>query len=103
MMAINVKSVFLVSKYAIPVMEKSGGGSIINTASILGLTGGVDYAAYCASKGAIIVPTKTMALECVSKNIRVNCISPGAVKTNMLDLEMGYVAGSEPRAVHGGP
>ena len=90
MMAVNVKSVFLMSKYAIPLMEKTGGGSIINTASILGLAGAEDYAAYSASKAAIIVLTKTMALECVPKNIRVNCISPGSVKTNMLDWEMDF-------------
>jgi NAD(P)-dependent dehydrogenase (short-subunit alcohol dehydrogenase family) len=90
MMAVNIKSVFLMSKYAIPMMEKTGGGSIINTASILGLAGTEGYAAYSASKAAIIVLTKTMALECVPKNIRVNCISPGAVKTNMLDWEMDF-------------
>jgi NAD(P)-dependent dehydrogenase (short-subunit alcohol dehydrogenase family) len=90
MMAINLKSVFLMSKHTIPMMEKTGGGSIINTASILGLAASQGYAAYSASKAAIIVLTKTMALECVSKNIRVNCISPGSVKTNMLDWEMAY-------------
>ncbi len=90
MMAVNLKSVFLVSKFAIPLMEEQGGGSIINTSSIFGISGAQNYAAYCAAKAAVVLLTKTMALECVQKNIRVNCISPGSVRTDMLEWEMDF-------------
>jgi NAD(P)-dependent dehydrogenase (short-subunit alcohol dehydrogenase family) len=86
-MAVNLKGVFLVSKAAIPVMERSGGGSIINTSSIFGVTGSAIYAAYCAAKAGVIGLTKAMALECAQKKIRVNCISPGAVRTEMMEQE----------------
>jgi NAD(P)-dependent dehydrogenase (short-subunit alcohol dehydrogenase family) len=86
-MAVNVKSIFLVSKFAIPLMEKSGGGSIINTASGWGLAGGSKAAAYCASKGAVVLLTKAMALDHGAQNIRVNCICPGDTDTPMLRNE----------------
>ena len=86
-MATNVKSVFLLSKYAIPIMAEAGGGVIINTASGWGLVGGRDAAAYCASKGAVVLLTKAMALDHGAQNIRVNCICPGDTDTPMLRNE----------------
>jgi len=86
-MAVNVKSVFLLSKYAIPVMTKAGGGAIINTASGWGLVGGQKAAAYCASKGAVVILTKAMAIDHGEQNIRVNCVCPGDVDTPMLRNE----------------
>jgi NAD(P)-dependent dehydrogenase (short-subunit alcohol dehydrogenase family) len=86
-MAVNVKSIYLMSKYAIPVMEKAGGGVIINTASGWGLAGGRRAAAYCASKGAVVLLTKAMALDHGPQNIRVNCICPGDTDTPMLRRE----------------
>ena len=86
-MAVNVKSIFLMSKFAIPLMEKSGGGCIINTASGWGLAGGAKAAAYCASKGAVVLLTKAMAIDHGSHNIRVNCICPGDTDTPMLRNE----------------
>jgi NAD(P)-dependent dehydrogenase (short-subunit alcohol dehydrogenase family) len=83
-MTTNVKSVFLLSKYTIPVMAKIGGGVIINTASGWGLVGGRNAASYCASKGAVVLLTKAMALDHGSQNIRVNCICPGDTDTPML-------------------
>jgi NAD(P)-dependent dehydrogenase (short-subunit alcohol dehydrogenase family) len=83
-MAVNVKSIFLLSKYAIPVMAQAGGGVIINTASGWGLVGGRKAAAYCASKGAVVLLTKAMALDHGEQNIRVNCICPGDTDTPML-------------------
>jgi len=83
-MAVNVKSVFLLSKYAIPIMTKAGGGVIVNTASGWGLIGGRKAAAYCASKGAVVLLTKAMALDHGAQNIRVNCICPGDTDTPML-------------------
>jgi NAD(P)-dependent dehydrogenase (short-subunit alcohol dehydrogenase family) len=78
-MAVNVKSVFLGCKYAIPVMLEQGGGVIINTASVAGMVGIVNRAAYSASKGAVIALTKQVAIDYVERNIRVNCLCPGTV------------------------
>jgi len=86
-MAVNVKSVFLLSKYAVPAMVQAGGGAIINTASGWGLVGGRKAAAYCASKGAVVLLTKAMALDHGEQNIRVNCICPGDTDTGMLRNE----------------
>lgn len=83
-MAVNVKSVFLLSKVAIPIMEKAGGGVIINTASAWGLVGGAKAVAYCASKGAVVNMTRAMAIDHGPQNIRVNCICPGDTDTGML-------------------
>jgi NAD(P)-dependent dehydrogenase (short-subunit alcohol dehydrogenase family) len=83
-MSVNVKSIFLLSRCAIPAMEKAGGGVIINTASNWGLVGGPRAAAYCASKGAVVLLTKAMALDHGPRNIRVNCICPGDTDTPML-------------------
>ena len=85
--SVNLKSVFLLSKYAIPVMAGSGGGTIINTASGWGLIGGRKAASYCASKGAVVLLTKAMALDHAPQNIRVNCICPGDTDTPMLRQE----------------
>lgn len=86
-MAVNVRSAFLLSKYAIPLMEQAGGGAIIHIASGWGLVGGRRAAAYCASKGAVVLLTKAMALDHGPQNIRVNCICPGDTDTPMLRNE----------------
>lgn len=86
-MAVNVKSIFLLSKYAIPVMAGAGGGVIINTSSGWGLVGGRRAASYCASKGAVVQLTRAMALDHGGQNIRVNCICPGDIDTPMLQEE----------------
>lgn len=83
-MAVNVKSIYLFSREVIPHMQKAGGGSIINTASGWGLTGGAKAAVYCASKGAVVLLTKAMAVDHGAQNIRVNCICPGDTDTAML-------------------
>lgn len=83
----NVKSVFIFSKYVIPIMANAGGGVVINTASGWGLVGGYKAASYCASKGAIVLLTKAMALDHGPQNIRVNCICPGDTDTPMLHRE----------------
>jgi NAD(P)-dependent dehydrogenase (short-subunit alcohol dehydrogenase family) len=86
-MAVNLKSVFLMSKYAIPVMAQAGGGVIVNTASGWGLKGGHNAAAYCASKAAVVNLTRAMALDHGVHNIRVNCVCPGDTDTGMLRHE----------------
>jgi NAD(P)-dependent dehydrogenase (short-subunit alcohol dehydrogenase family) len=86
-MAVNVKSVYLMSRQVIPVMAKAGGGSIINVASGWGLTGGPRAAVYCASKGAVVLLTKAMAVDHGPQKIRVNCICPGDTDTAMLRNE----------------
>jgi len=86
-LATNVKAIFLLSRYAIPELVKRGGGVIINTASAWGLVGGRRAAAYCASKGAVVLLTKAMALDHAEQNIRVNCICPGDTDTSMLRRE----------------
>src|SRR5882757_3634632 len=73
-MTVNVKSIFLLSREVIPHMQRVGGGSIINTASGWGITGGAKAAVYCASKGAVVLLTKAMAVDHGPQNIRVNCI-----------------------------
>jgi len=86
-MAVNVKSMFLFSRYAIPLMAQAGGGVIINASSGWGLAGGPRAAVYCASKGAVVLLTKAMAIDHGPQNIRVNCICPGDTDTPMLENE----------------
>jgi NAD(P)-dependent dehydrogenase (short-subunit alcohol dehydrogenase family) len=86
-MAVNVKSIYLLSREVIPHMQKQGGGSIINSASGWGLAGGAKAAVYCASKGAVVLLTKAMAIDHGPQKIRVNCICPGDTDTAMLRSE----------------
>jgi NAD(P)-dependent dehydrogenase (short-subunit alcohol dehydrogenase family) len=96
-MAVNVKSVFLMSREVIPLMALARGGSIINTASGWGLAGGARAAAYCASKGAVVLMTKAMAIDHGRQNIRVNCICPGDTDTAMLRSEARQLGEPEDR------
>lgn len=84
-MAVNSRGVFFVTKHAIPEMKKSGGGSIINISSAYGIIGAPGFAAYCASKGAVRLLTKSTAVEHVGENIRSNSIHPGVIQTPMLN------------------
>jgi NAD(P)-dependent dehydrogenase (short-subunit alcohol dehydrogenase family) len=83
-MRINVKSMVLMARHAIPEMKKCGGGSIINLSSIVGTQGGHPTLLYPTSKGAIISLTRTMAAHHGRDGIRVNCIAPGSVHTPMV-------------------
>lgn len=81
---INLKGAFLMSKYTLPHMVTQGGGIIIHNSSGWGLVGGNEAAAYCASKGGLVLLTKAMAIDHARQGIRVNCICPGDVETPML-------------------
>ena len=83
-MRVNIKGPFLMSRAALPAMRRAGRGSIINTGSILGLVAMKSRAAYCASKGGVTMLTKAMALDHGHENIRVNCICPALVETEMV-------------------
>ena len=82
---INLTSTFLMCKHAIKKMLKNKKGKIINITSIVGHTGNLGQANYAASKAGIIGFSKSLAIEYAKKNINVNCISPGFIKTDMTD------------------
>ncbi|MDD3714173.1 MAG: glucose 1-dehydrogenase [Atribacterota bacterium] len=84
-MAVNLRGMYLMAKAVIPIMKKSGGGAIVNTASISGLLGWPISAAYCVSKGGVIQLTKQMAVDYAQDNIRVNCIAPGTTLTPLIE------------------
>ncbi len=81
--AVNLKGTFLCCKAVLPVMRKQGSGSIINIASVAGKEGNARMAPYSASKGAIITLTKTLGKELADSGVRVNCVSPALLETDM--------------------
>ncbi len=82
---VNLTSTFLMSKSAIKKMLKNKSGKIVNITSVVGHTGNIGQANYSASKAAIIAMSKSLAIEYAKKNININCISPGFIKTAMTD------------------
>ena len=84
---VSLKGIYLLSKYLIPLMAETGGGSIINTGSGWGIKGGDQAAAYCAAKAGVVNLTKAMAIDHGPQNIRVNCICPGDTDTPLLREE----------------
>jgi NAD(P)-dependent dehydrogenase (short-subunit alcohol dehydrogenase family) len=91
LMDVNLKGVFLCSRAVLPFMQRQGGGAIVNVGSELGLVGGSEIAAYCASKGGVVQLTKAMAIDHAAEGIRVNCVCPGPVDTPLLEAT---IAGS---------
>jgi NAD(P)-dependent dehydrogenase (short-subunit alcohol dehydrogenase family) len=90
-MRVNVTAMMLMAKYAIPEMRKTGGGAIVNIASVAGLAGGHPALLYPTSKGAVVNMTRAMAAHHGSEGIRVNCVAPGMVYTPMV-----YAGGMSP-------
>lgn len=93
-MAVNVKSIYLMCKYAVPHMSARG-GAIVNTGSGWGIKGGRNAISYCASKGAVVNMTRALAIDHGAQNIRVNCICPGDTDTPMLRNEARQLGQAE--------
>lgn len=83
-METNLKGPFLMSRAVLPAMRRAGGGSIVNVGSVLGLVAMKDRAAYCASKGGLTLLTKAMAVDHAHEKIRVNCVCPAIVETDLV-------------------
>jgi NAD(P)-dependent dehydrogenase (short-subunit alcohol dehydrogenase family) len=83
-MLVNLKGPFLMSRAALPELRRAGGGSIINIGSVVGLIGMKDRAAYATSKGGVTILTKAMAMDYAHEKIRVNCICPALVETELI-------------------
>ncbi len=94
-LAVNVRSIFLMCKYAIPIMRQAGGGAIVNTGSGWGLVGGAQAAAYCAAKSAVVNLTRALAIDHGADNIRVNCVCPGDTDTALLRDEARQLSAEE--------
>lgn len=84
---VTLKGVYMVSRFVVPLLERRGGGSIINIGSGWGTSGGPKAAAYCAAKGGVVNLTRAMCIDHGPQNIRVNCVSPGDVDTPLLREE----------------
>ncbi len=91
-LAINVKSMYLLCHEVVPIFLEQGGGAILNTASATALRSVADRVAYSTSKGAVIALTRSMALDYVKNNIRVNCLCPGTIDTPSLGRRLSAFA-----------
>jgi NAD(P)-dependent dehydrogenase (short-subunit alcohol dehydrogenase family) len=95
MIDVNLKSVYLISRYVIPIMIKGKGGSIINNGSGWGIKGGPNAVAYCAAKGGVVNMTRAMAIDFGKQGVRVNCVCPGDVDTPLLRGEAAQIGMDE--------
>lgn len=93
---VNLKSVFLCSKYCIPEIGRAGGGAVVNVASVQGLASQRAVASYSAAKGGVIAMTRNMALDYASSNIRVNSVCPGSIDTPLLRFGANQMAPNDP-------
>ena len=96
---VNLKSYYMMSKFAIPEMRKRGGGAIINTASVQGLQSQHLVPAYAASKGGVLSLTRQMALDYAADNIRVLAVNPGTIDTAMVRASAGMEGGDTDEVV----
>jgi NAD(P)-dependent dehydrogenase (short-subunit alcohol dehydrogenase family) len=97
---VNVTGSFLCAKYAVPLMRRSGGGSIINVASEAGLVGIPGQVAYNVSKAALIALTRSLAVDLAADHIRVNCVCPGTTLTPLVEASVASDANPEKRLAH---
>jgi NAD(P)-dependent dehydrogenase (short-subunit alcohol dehydrogenase family) len=94
----NVKSCFLLARHAVPAMREAGGGAIVNVSSVFGAAASPGAAAYAASKAAVDALTRTMALDHIGEGIRVNCVAPGSMRTEMLERAAAERSPEDPEA-----
>jgi NAD(P)-dependent dehydrogenase (short-subunit alcohol dehydrogenase family) len=94
LMAINVRSIFLTAKFAVPHLRR-GGGAILNVGSVSSLVAQQGTPCYCASKGAVLMLTKSLALDYAPDKIRVNCLCPGITDTPLLRFHVGHTPDPE--------
>lgn len=94
--AVNLTGTFIMTKAVLPLMLADGGGSIVNVASTAGIIGSAYSAAYCASKGGVVMMTKALAVEYADRNIRVNAVAPGGVDTPLI-ASFGLPPGGDPK------
>jgi NAD(P)-dependent dehydrogenase (short-subunit alcohol dehydrogenase family) len=94
--AVNVRGTYLAARHFIPLIRKRGKGAIVNFASTAGILGSSVLGAYSASKGAVVLMTRSMALSHAAENIRVNCVCPGSIETPM--LRATFAAAGDPDA-----
>tara|TARA_B100001057_G_scaffold233490_1_gene233713 strand:+ start:2031 stop:2777 length:747 start_codon:yes stop_codon:yes gene_type:complete len=97
---VNLNGVFYGMRYAVPVMKESGGGSIVNLASIMGSVAFSGASAYVASKHAVLGLTKAAALECAADGIRVNCVGPGFIMTSLVESSLNQEERAEVASSH---
>ena len=95
MMNSNLKGTYFICKYSLPHLRQGGGGSIVNISSDAGINGNCLCTTYCASKGAVTVFTKALALESIHDGIRANCVCPGDVDTPMVEEQLMHVENKE--------
>ncbi|WP_378954502.1 SDR family NAD(P)-dependent oxidoreductase [Pelosinus sp. sgz500959] len=94
-MNINIKGTYFICKYALPYLRQAGGGAIVNISSDAGINGNSLATTYCASKGAVTIFTKALALESIHDGIRANCVCPGDVYTPMVEKQLLDVVDKE--------
>jgi NAD(P)-dependent dehydrogenase (short-subunit alcohol dehydrogenase family) len=85
---VNLKGSFLLAKYGIPELLRAGGGTMVLTASISSFVGAPRWAAYCATKGGVLMLCKAMALDYARQNVRINCVCPGSTDTALQEADM---------------
>ncbi len=95
LMSINVRSIFLTAKHAVPHLRRGGGGAILNMGSVSSLVAQQGTPCYCASKGAVLMLTKSLALDYAPDKIRVNCLCPGITDTPLLRFHVGHTPDPE--------
>jgi NAD(P)-dependent dehydrogenase (short-subunit alcohol dehydrogenase family) len=98
-LAVNLTGTFLVSKAVLPHMLQPPGGSIVNIASTSGIMGAAYSAAYCASKGGVVMLTKALAIEFAGRGVRVNAVAPGGVDTPLI-ANFTLPEGADPKQLH---